>query len=69
MRLAISLLGPIRVTLNGYIVDRLNVEAAQALLAYLAMTPETVYDRETLAALLWSDRSRADGLRNLRQTL
>ena len=42
---------------------------AQALLAYLALSPGKPQPREKLASLLWSDRSEAQARASLRQAL
>ena len=67
--LAISLLGPFRVTLDGEPITRFRANTAQALLAYLAMHPGVEHRRESLAALLWPDSPEPVARQNLRQTL
>jgi TolB-like protein/DNA-binding SARP family transcriptional activator len=42
---------------------------AQALLAYIALTPDRAHRREKLASLLWSDRPEESARQNLRQCL
>ena len=49
-RLAISLLGPMRVTLDGT-PAQFEAHSARALLAYLVLHAETPQRRETLAGL------------------
>jgi predicted ATPase/DNA-binding SARP family transcriptional activator len=68
-RLAISLLGPFEVTLDGEPVTRFGADTARALLAYLALHPRTAHRRETLAGLLWPDQPEAEARHNLAQAL
>lgn len=68
-RLAISLLGPFRVTLNGEPVAWSGGDATRALLAYLAMHPGVAHRRSVLAGLLWPEQPDAEALRNLRVAL
>ena len=68
-RLEISLLGPIRVALDGEPVTRFRGDTARALLAYLAVRAGTPCRRDSLAALLWPDDLESVGLQNLRQAL
>ena len=68
-RLAISLLGPFGVTLNGEPVAWSGGDATRALLAYLAMHAGVACRREALAGLLWPDYSESAALQNLRQAL
>jgi DNA-binding SARP family transcriptional activator len=67
--LSISLLGPLRVALDGEYVNRFEADTARALLAYLAMNVGTVFQRNMLAGLLWPDQSEPAARRNLRQAL
>jgi DNA-binding SARP family transcriptional activator len=74
--LAISLLGSMRVILDGALVSAFESDKVRALLAYLAVEGGQPARRETLAELLWPEhserRARRDlsqALYNLRQTL
>jgi predicted ATPase/DNA-binding SARP family transcriptional activator len=69
VRLALSLLGPFEVTLNGAPVSWSGGDATRALLAYLALHAGTDLRREVLAGLLWPDVPQAAALANLRQAL
>jgi DNA-binding SARP family transcriptional activator len=68
MPLALSLLGPFEVTLDGepaaFATDR-----ARALLAYLAIEADRPHRREILADLLWPDRPESVARQNLSQSL
>jgi DNA-binding SARP family transcriptional activator/predicted ATPase len=68
-RLSLSLLGPFQVTLDGHPVNGLKSNKVRALLAYLSVEADKPHHRETLAGLLWPDRSDRDALSNLRYTL
>lgn len=68
-RLAIRLLGPFEVTLNGEPVTHFETSKARALLAYLAAEADRPHRRETLAEMLWPDRPEGAALANLRHTL
>ncbi|MGD9100534.1 MAG: BTAD domain-containing putative transcriptional regulator [Anaerolineae bacterium] len=68
-RLAISLLGPLRVTLDGKPATPFEADTARALLAYLATHTEAPQRRETLAGLLWPEQPEPEALANLRQAL
>lgn len=67
-RLEIRLLGGFSVTRGGVAVS-VGSRAAQALLAYLALTAGARHRRERLAALLWPDASDASARQNLRNAL
>ncbi len=67
--LAISLLGPFQVTLDGAAVTSFGSDTARALLAYLAMHPGVAHRREALAGLLWPEQPDTEALRNLRVAL
>ncbi len=68
-RLAISLLGPFRVTLDGKPVTQFEADTARALLAYLVVHAGTTQRRETLTGLLWPEQPEPVALGNLRQAL
>ncbi|MBN1642707.1 MAG: AAA family ATPase [Anaerolineae bacterium] len=68
-RLAIALIGPMQVTLDGQPIARFETEKARALLAYLAVEADRPHRREVLAEMLWSDRPSGAALANLRHTL
>lgn len=67
--LEIALLGSLQVTRDRQPVTRFETGAARLLLAYLAMHAGIPIQREVLADLLWSKKSRAAALLALRQTL
>ncbi len=73
--LAISLLGPFQVTLNGEGVTYFGSDTARALLAYLAMHADSntsagvAHSRDALAGLLWPEQPDAKARRNLRMAL
>lgn len=52
-RLAVSLIGPIRVTLDAQPVASFGYDKVRALVAYLAVESSRPHERDTLAALLW----------------
>jgi adenylate cyclase len=68
-RLAIRLLGPFEVTLDGEPVTRFETLKARALLAYLADEASSPHRREALAEMLWPDRPEGAARANLRHTL
>ena len=68
-RLAISLLGPFQITVDGNPVTELKSERAKALLAYLAVEGDRPHRRQVLAGLLRPDQPDAVALHNLRQAL
>ncbi|MCP4514506.1 MAG: hypothetical protein GY824_04660, partial [Delftia sp.] len=68
-RLAISLLGPLRVTLQDGQPAQFEADTARALLAYLAVHAQAPQRRETLAGLLWPEQPESRALANLRQAL
>jgi DNA-binding SARP family transcriptional activator len=66
-RLAIYLLGPPRVELDGQPVQ-ISRRKVAALLAYLAVTG-TPHSRDALATLLWPERSQSRARAYLRRAL
>lgn len=54
-RLAMSLLGPLEVTLDGAPVSGFESNKVRALLAYLAVEADRPHHRQVLAGLLWPD--------------
>ncbi len=67
--LAVTLLGPLCVTLDSVPLTTFRSRKAQALLAFLAAESHRPHARESLAALLWPDRPDAKALRSLSYTL
>lgn len=67
--LAISLLGTFRAILDGDPLVDFETNKVRALLAFLMVEADRPHNRETLAALLWSDWPAAAARNNLRQTL
>lgn len=67
--LALAFLGTFQITRNGQPVPRFRVNAARALLAYLAVEADRPHRRETLAGLLWPEVPDATALKYLRHTL
>jgi DNA-binding SARP family transcriptional activator len=68
-RLALFLLGPFQVELDGEPVAAFESDKVRALLAYLAVEADRPHRREKLAGLLWPDRPEKDARRNLRYAL
>lgn len=68
-QLALAFLGAFQVTLAGQPVRQFRVNAARALLAYLAVESDRPQHRETLAGLLWPDVPEPHALNNLRRAL
>lgn len=68
-RLAISLLGPLQVSLDGQAVGGFAYNKARALLAYLVVEADRSHQRATIVGLLWPDMPDAAALTNLRQVL
>ena len=67
--LALSLLGPFQVMLDGQPVTGFRSNKVRSLLAYLAVEADRPHRREVLAGLLWPDWPDRDALRNLRYAL
>jgi DNA-binding SARP family transcriptional activator len=68
-RLAIRLLGPFQVDLDGEPVTGFETEKVRALLAYLATEAYRPHRREFLAEMLWPDRPEGAARANLRHAL
>jgi DNA-binding SARP family transcriptional activator len=75
-RLSLSLLGPLRISIDGRLVTGLKSDKVRALLVYLAAERNRPHRRESLAALLWPEWPDAaaashlrDALSNLRRNL
>jgi predicted ATPase/DNA-binding SARP family transcriptional activator len=68
-RLAIRVLGPFEVALDGEPVTRFETRKARALLAYLAAGGDHPHRREALAEMLWPGRPQGAARANLRHTL
>jgi predicted ATPase/DNA-binding SARP family transcriptional activator/Tfp pilus assembly protein PilF len=67
--LSISLLGTLRVTLDGEPVTDFATDKARALLAYLAVESDRPHRRDALAGLLWPDQPQKRARQSLRQAL
>ncbi len=67
--LAIRLLGPFEVTLDGEPITQFETLKTRALLAYLAAEADSRHRREALAEMLWPDRPEGAARANLRHTL
>jgi DNA-binding SARP family transcriptional activator/predicted ATPase len=68
-RLSLSLLGPFKATLDGSPVTGFESDKVRALLAYLAAEADRPHRRETLAGLLWPERTDRAASANLRNAL
>ena len=66
--LAIALLGPLQIQLDGQPVT-LPYDKVRALLAYLALESTRPLRRDTLTALLWPDQTDKEARHNLSQAL
>lgn len=67
-RIALALLGGFRAQLDGTAIT-MPTRKAQALLAYLALTPGQTHPRDKLAALLWGSLRESQARGSLRQAL
>src|SRR6476619_7564886 len=68
-RLQLTLLGPLRVTLDEQPVVQFGYDKVPALLAYLAVEADRPHTRDELAALLWPDSDDDAARRSLRVAL
>lgn len=69
MTLALALLGPMHVTLDGQSVTGFKYDKVRALLAYLAVEADRPHERQALLGMLWPDLPEDAARNNLRQTL
>jgi DNA-binding SARP family transcriptional activator len=69
VRLALALLGPPQVWVNGQPAIELRGQKMLALLAYLALESGRPHRRDALAACFWPEQPEAQGMQNLRQAL
>jgi len=67
-RLSLVLFGSFHATIGARRIT-LSLKKAQALLAFLALSPAQRHTRERLAALLWGDTADEQARNSLRQTL
>jgi DNA-binding SARP family transcriptional activator/pimeloyl-ACP methyl ester carboxylesterase len=68
-RVSLRLLGGFQARLEPGLPLRLPTRKAQALLAYMALRPDPAHHRDSLAALLWPDRSDEQARASLRHAL
>lgn len=68
-RLAVFLFGCFQATLDGIPLVGIVSDKGRALLAYLAIESDRPHRRESLADLMWSEKSEVLARANLRQTL
>jgi predicted ATPase/DNA-binding SARP family transcriptional activator/tetratricopeptide (TPR) repeat protein len=68
-RLSLSLLGPLRIALDGRPVSGFAYNKARALLLYLAVEADRPHQRDALVDLLWPDLPDTAARTNLRQVL
>lgn len=68
-QLSLQLLGPVRLTVNGQVVESSLWTKSLALLAYVASEHAIVHRREVLAELLWPAKPKGVALTSLRQAI
>jgi predicted ATPase/DNA-binding SARP family transcriptional activator len=68
-RIAIDLLGPLQIRIDGAPAGGFESDKVRALLVYLAAEPDRPHRRGALAGLLWPERSDRAALLNLNQAL
>jgi len=68
-RVRIEMLGGLRVTRGGRVLARFRTQKTAALLAYLALHPESAHPREVLTELFWPDAPPETGRLSLRVAL
>src|SRR5690349_10363243 len=69
VRLSLSVLGPLQVTLDGTAVASFAYDKVRALLVYLAVEADRPHRRDALVGLLWPDLPDSAARNNLRQAL
>lgn len=69
LRLSLSLLGSVQITLNEQPIAGFDYDKVRALLLFLVMDADQPHRRETVAELLWPDQPDQIGRDNLRQAL
>jgi len=67
--LALSVLGPLQISLDGQPVSGFESSKVRALLAYLAVDPDSAHSRDALIGLLWPERPERAARSNLSQAL
>jgi TolB-like protein len=67
--LVLNLLGGFEASFEGGQAVPLSTKTGQALIAYLALTPDRRHSRDKLAGMLWEDRPDEQARTSLRQTL
>ena len=67
--LALALLGPLRIALDGQLVTAFESDKVRALLIYLALEADRPQRRAMLAELFWPDQPDRVGRHNLSQAL
>jgi DNA-binding SARP family transcriptional activator len=68
-QLALSLLGPLQVSLDGVPAAGFESQKGRALLAFLSLEAERPHARDALAGLLWPNQPDQHARKNLRQAL
>jgi DNA-binding SARP family transcriptional activator len=68
-RLAVTLLGRFQLLFDSGAPCSLPAKKAQALVAYLAVSPGRAHSRDALASLLWGERADVQARKSLRQTV
>lgn len=65
----LTLFGGFDLTASDHTAINISAKKSKALLGYLALHPNKIHQRETLATLLWEECSSAQARQSLRQTL
>jgi DNA-binding SARP family transcriptional activator len=67
--LALALLGPMQVIVQGQLISSFPYQKVRALLAFLAIESEQPHHRDRIADLLWTDQPESKARANLRKAL